>query len=72
VAIPVPRDRFKADLAVAACKARGIECELLTSDSSGWGPEVVPLQPHRLLVRKMDQEVVEEIVADLFPPLNGD
>jgi hypothetical protein len=70
VTVPVPGDRFKADLAVAACKARDIECELLTSDESGWGPEMVPIQPHRLLIRKHDQELVERIVARVFTPLD--
>lgn len=36
------------------------------------GRHRLQVQPHRLLVRKHDQELVERIVASLFTPLDND
>ena len=47
--VPVGGDRFRAQLIAEACRAAGLEVELLTADDSGtfrYGE----IQPHRLLV----------------------
>ena len=62
VTIPVSDRRWLASMIVEAVKAEGIKCELLSSDVSGWIPEVARLQPHRVLVHQADRTRVEEIV----------
>lgn len=64
VTIPVSDRRWMADLIVAEVRAEGIKCELLSSDVSGWIPEVARLQPHRILVREDDRVRVEEIIEE--------
>ncbi len=71
--IPLPiASRFAAEFVWRACRAEGIECELLTADESGWDAALVPIQPHRILVRDKDRARVEEIIARMFSPTDPD
>lgn len=59
----VGTDRFRAQLIAEACRAAGLEVELLTADDSGtfmYGA----IQPHRLLVRLEDVDQVEMVVTE--------
>lgn len=62
VTIAVSDRRWLADLILGAVKAEGIKGELLSSDVSGWIPEVARLQPHRILIHEADQVRVEAII----------
>ncbi len=65
-AIPLPMaNRFAAELVWRACQAEGIECELLTADGSGWAPEMLTVQSHRLLVRAEDRARAEKVIERL-------
>lgn len=59
--VPVGSDRFRAQLIAEACRAAGLEVELLTADDSGtfrYGE----IQPHRLLVRFGELEQVLSVI----------
>ena len=64
VTIPVSDRRWLAEMIVAAVRGEGIKCELLSSDLSGWVPEVARLQPHRILVHEDDRDRVQEIIDE--------
>ncbi len=60
-------DRFEATTIVEACRAEGLEVELLQMDRNGVAPGFVALAPHRLLAREIDLEMVTRIVDRSFP-----
>lgn len=68
VTVPVSDRRWLADLILGAVRAEGIDAELLSSDVSGWIPEVARLQPHRILIHTADRERVEEIIEGFHEP----
>ncbi len=70
VTVPVSDRRWLADLIVGAVRAEGIEAELLSSDVSGWIPEVARLQPHRILVHNDDKARVEQIIEEFHSPVD--
>jgi hypothetical protein len=65
--VDVGPDRFNALLITEACRADGLEVELLTADDSGvdlwWGV----VQHHRLLIHSEDKQAVTRIVERTDP-----
>ncbi len=62
VTIAVSDRRWLAGMILDAVRAEGIKGELLSSDLSGWIPEVARLQPHRILIHEADRPRVEAII----------
>lgn len=52
--VPVGTDRFRAQVIAEACRAEGLEVELLTADDNGTFSMYGEIQQHRLLVRSGD------------------
>lgn len=67
IAVPLPNNRTTAEFIHAVCRSEGIQCELLTADSSGWEPRLAGLETHRLLIRPADRDRVMRIIAEHAP-----
>jgi hypothetical protein len=63
VQVPVGADRFQAQVLAEACRAAGIQVELITGDASGVDPVLGIIQGHRLLVGAGDVERVRAILS---------
>jgi hypothetical protein len=63
VTVTLPGNRLTAELIHRACRAEGIECELLTADASGWYRPLVGYERHRLLVRRADRDRVMLVIS---------
>jgi len=61
--IEVGYDRFRAHLIIEACDAAGVTVRLRQMDENGLTPGFAALQPHRILVKRMDVPIALEIVG---------
>lgn len=62
VYVPVGTDRFRAQVIAEACRAEGIQAEILTADDDGTDPYMTLMQRHRLLVHRRDLPAVQGII----------
>jgi len=65
--LDVGPDRFHAQLIAEACRADGLEVELLTADDDGTDPWWGVIQHHRLLIHSEDRDTVTRVAGRAFP-----
>lgn len=62
VYVPVGGERLRAQMIAEACRAEGLQVELLTADESGVDPIMGRIQGFRLLVAAGDLDRVKAII----------
>lgn len=62
VYVPVGGERLRAQMIAEACRAEGLQVELLTADESGVDPIMGRIQGFRLLVASGDLDRVKAII----------
>jgi hypothetical protein len=64
VTVDLGIDVFRNEMIATILRARGVQVEILVSGAGGLAPHWAYAQPHRLLVRRGDLDVVHAVVED--------